>query len=194
MGPSTETHCSAGRNTAPLQVSNSCPVQLYSPLALCWGSQTQESHRVNGQGCMKFGQIQFSMWSVASPRECGSLAALNRVMMPLYVCYLWDEPIFTCGMHSAMNVSWLITLSTKELKSSLYVLFGHILLMECPTFKHAILLLSVFMSSGSGQPLLCPANWSPATALFASSGTYRFHLKSRYICTLWRVHYLIKQL
>jgi len=67
--------------------------------------------------------------------------------------------------------------------------------MECPTFKHAILLLLVFMSSGSGQLLLCTAhsrvnNWSPATTVFASSGTYRFHWKSRYISTFWRGHYL----
>jgi hypothetical protein len=34
MGPSPETLCSAGRKTAPLQVSNSCPVQHYSPWAL----------------------------------------------------------------------------------------------------------------------------------------------------------------
>jgi hypothetical protein len=147
----------------------------------------------------KFCHTHFSMWCVASPRECGSLAALNRIMMLVYLCYLWDELIFACGMRCAMNVGWLITLSTKELKRSLFVLFGHILRMECPTFKHAILLLSVFMSSCFGQLLLCPApshviNWSPATTVFASSGTYRFHLKSRYISTLWRGHYLIKEL
>lgn len=194
--PSTKTPSSAARNTSPLQISNFCPVQLSSHWTL-WGSQTHGSHTVRGLGCMKFGETHSSTWCVVSHQECGPHAALNRILMSVYHCCLWDVLILTCSMQSAMNINWLITLSTKELNSSLFVLFRQILHMECPTFKHVILFLSALMSSG--QLLFCHAhshviNWLPATNCIWQQWHVQVSFEQHlHFYTVDR-HYLIKEL